>query len=122
MHFGITTQSPDEMRTFDCDYNNLAMHVRKSTPRRPAPEDDIHPIKGGFFERNTSKYLVNWHGKTYNSLKEWQHAAGKDRHSIFKNPLYNDPRNRDYRLKPGSPNIGAGESEATMGALGVVEQ
>jgi len=29
-----------------------------------------------------------------------------------------DPEHRDLRLKPDSPNIGAGEGGATIGALG----
>ena len=122
MHFGIFTQSPADMRTFDCDYNNLAMHIRKSTPRRPPPEKDIEPIKDDFFYRKTSKYLVSWGGKTYNSLDEWRAATGKDRHSIFENPQYEDPANHDFRLKPASPNVGAGERGATIGARGVAHR
>ena len=51
----------------------------------------------------------------------YQAAFGKDAHSIFADPLYVDYRNRDLRLKPGSPNIGAGENGTTIGALGVAE-
>ena len=101
MHFGVYTQSAADMQTFDCDYNNLAMHIRKSTPRRPPPEDDLEPIKGDFCEHKTSKYLVSWCSKTYNSLREWQDGTGKDRHSIFGNPRFGDPANHDFRLKPG---------------------
>ena len=56
------------------------------------------------------------------SLKGWQEYSGKDAHSIVKHPLYADPVNRDFRLQPDSPNIGAGEDGATIGALGPVAE
>ena len=33
-------------------------------------------------------------------------------------PLYLDAENRDFRLQPDRPNIGAGKDGATIGALG----
>jgi len=43
-------------------------------------------------------------------------------HSLFKDPKYADPENWDYSLKPDSPNVGAGEGGATIGALGVAAE
>ena len=71
--------------------------------------------------RKTSKFLMRTREGTYGTLEKWREASGKDRHSIFKNPLYNDPASHDFRLKPGSPNIGAGAGGAAIGALGVIE-
>lgn len=117
----VISASEEDMATFDCDYNNLAMHVRSIAPRRPAPEEDIEPIPGDWYERKTGKGIVRIRRERLFSLREWQEASGKDMNSIFKHPRYVDPGNRDFRLLPDSPNIGAGKEGATIGALGVAE-
>ena len=48
-------------------------------------------------------------------LWSWQEGMGKDLHSIFKDPEYADSEHADFRLKPGSPNIGAGDSGGFVG-------
>ncbi|HXF61658.1 MAG TPA: hypothetical protein VNK95_08575, partial [Caldilineaceae bacterium] len=45
-------------------------------------------------------------GEKY-SLSEWQ-ALGYDRHSVFADPLFVDPDNGDYRLRPESPALRLG--------------
>jgi hypothetical protein len=44
----------------------------------------------------------------FDSLNAWQAASGKDAASLYADPLFWAPENNDYRLRPGSPAIGAG--------------
>ena len=117
-----------EMATFDSDYNNIGTRIGESY--RPgatydqgavgAPEEFV--AKDAFINaHHNSKALLAENGKRYQSLKAWQEATGKDKHTIFADPTYADAEHFDFRLKPGSPNIGAGENGATIGALGVKE-
>jgi hypothetical protein len=55
------------------------------------------------------------------TLASWQRLSGLDAHSIDADPQLVDPDNRDFRLRPGSPAIGAGKDGANIGALGVAE-
>jgi len=52
-------------------------------------------------------------------LPEWQKNSGQDFHSLQSDPLFVDPRAGDFRLRPGSPAVGAGEDGANIGACGV---
>ena len=51
-------------------------------------------------------------------LEEWQRTSGQDAHSVQADPLFVNPRAGDFRLKAGSPAIGAGEGGLNMGACG----
>jgi len=53
------------------------------------------------------------------TLEQWQKNSGQDRHSIQANPMFVNPGAGDFRLKPNSPAIGAGEGGVNMGACGV---
>ncbi|MDP6111423.1 MAG: right-handed parallel beta-helix repeat-containing protein [Planctomycetota bacterium] len=110
----VSTQKAEEFETFSSDYNNLGTVLRK-----PEPGDKIEVTQQVL--RVGSKAVISLNGKRYNSLKAWQKATGQDKNSIFKHPMYADPMNRDFRLMPDSPNLGAGENGATIGAFGVKE-
>ncbi len=110
--------SPEELAAFDSDYNNFAAHVRQISERRPPPEEDLKPEPGDFFFGKEAKGVAELNSERLFSLREWQEKTGKDTHSIFKHPRYADPRQRDFRLRPDSPNLGAGENGTTIGALG----
>jgi hypothetical protein len=110
--YTIECADTNEMATFDSDYNNLGTKFRG---------DKLFEVKDKFFQYHGSKHVISA-GKTYQSLKAWQDASGKDLHSIFIDPLYFDAAHNDYHLKADSPNIGAGEGGATIGALGVKEK
>jgi len=56
------------------------------------------------------------------TLADWQQASGQDRHSLQGDPLFVDPARGDFRLRKGSPAIGAGEGAANMGACGVADK
>ncbi len=102
-----------EFDAFYSDYNNLGTRLRS-----PDPGDEIVP-EDPFFRGVGSKAVISLNGERYNSLRAWQKATGKDLHSIFKDPKYADAARWDFRLKPGSPNLGAGQSGATIGASGL---
>ena len=58
-------------------------------------------------------------GQSAADLAAWRTWRGHDRHSLEADPLFVDVDKRDFRLKPGSPAIGAGLDGADIGALGV---
>jgi len=118
----------EQMATFDSDYNNLGTQIgqsyidlfkTKGQGVGPLPE---FTVKDKAFQHHGTKYVVDADEKRYLSLAAWQNASGKEKHSIFADPEYVDARRFDFRLKPGSANIGAGEGGATIGALGVKEE
>jgi hypothetical protein len=51
-------------------------------------------------------------------LKAWQ-ARGYDQHSIIADPLFVDPENNDYRLKPDSPALKIGFKPFDFNEAGV---
>jgi hypothetical protein len=55
------------------------------------------------------------------SLEEWQ-ALGFDRHSVFADPLFVDPENNDYRVKPDSPALKLGFENFEMGTWGLTDE
>jgi len=51
-------------------------------------------------------------------LDEWQ-AMGFDRNSVFGDPMFVDPANNDYRVKPESPALQVGFKNFDMGQWGL---
>lgn len=125
----VTCADHKEMADFDSDYNNVGTNIGDAY--RPgavydqkavgAPEAFV--VKDDFLNRHhNTKALFAENGKRYQSLKAWTEATGQEKHSIFADPTYVNAERFDFRLNPGSPNIGAGEGGSTIGALGVVEK
>ena len=52
------------------------------------------------------------------SLEQWQ-ALGYDRHSVFADPLFVDPENKDYRVRPESPALKLGFKNLDMDIFGL---
>lgn len=53
------------------------------------------------------------------TLEEWRRDSGHGLHSLQTDPMFVNPEAGDFRLRPGSPVIGAGEGGANIGACGV---
>ena len=54
-------------------------------------------------------------------LATWRKNTGQDAHSVQADPLFVDAEKGDFRLKPGSPAIGAGPNGTNIGAFGVAK-
>jgi len=52
------------------------------------------------------------------SLEEWR-EVGFDKHSVFADPMFVDPQNGDYRVKPGSPALDLGFKNFDMDNFGL---
>lgn len=107
------------LATFDCDYNNYGMTLRDQPEGtiydRLVPRDaDRHllvPSKAIVAYTEGSGEL-----QRFVTMAAWRDFSALDGHSIFADPLYVSTSSRDFRLEPGSPNIGAGSGGATIGA------
>ena len=127
---------PEEAKTFRSDFNNLGTSVinhNKGGPVAKTPTwrqvlAEAFEAKYGtrrFRFRTGSKAILSMGGRRYLTMKDWREASGQDGHSIFADPKYVKPYGVmdrwDWRLKRDSPNIGAGEEAATIGAFGRAE-
>lgn len=108
-----------DLHTFDCDHNNYGTHVRDQPDGiafdRVVPRDSDRRILG------QSKAIVRYHDQRddlhrFLTMREWSEFSSLDANSIFADPLYVSTVERDFRLLPSSPNIGAGENGTTIGA------
>jgi hypothetical protein len=58
--------------------------------------------------------------RRYN-LEEWQELSF-DEHSVFADPLFVDPSNQDFRVRPESPAIWPGFKNFEMGKWGLTDR
>jgi hypothetical protein len=128
------TLTPEQLAALDSDYNNFAVQLREDTYAyaREAhivipPGERLKREDGFFLGESKSLASLGCHKPDYTfdgginipTLTPWRERTGQDKHSIFAHPRYVDPQNRDFRLLPDSPNIGAGVNGGIIGALGV---
>ena len=61
-------------------------------------------------------------GRRCLTMKEWREHSGQDKHSLFADPKYVRPwppiDQWDWRVKPDSPNLKAGEDGRDIGSFG----
>jgi hypothetical protein len=74
----------------NCFYSDLGEFVARVEQRA-----------GGGYEEGWGD-IADGMKKSKYTLEQWQ-ALGYDRHSVFADPLFRDPQNKDYRLRPESP-------------------
>ena len=53
------------------------------------------------------------------TLDQWRKSSGHGRHSLATDPMFVNPKVGDFRLRPGSPAIAAGEGGVNIGACDV---
>lgn len=80
---------------YNCFFNDLGRFVARVKERESTERRDIE-------------------------LEDWQ-AMGFDRHSVFADPMFVDPGNHDYRVKPGSPALAVGFKNFDMGTWGLTD-
>jgi hypothetical protein len=142
--FELTPDTPEDLASFRSDWNNLGMSFRDPQAKElGAIRDDQPELEPRGLPLNLihSKFLVRIQKMTvaelpgvadaggswkirdaapddlrFYSLTDWRGAGHQDQHSIFADPLYVDPLRGDFRLSPDSPNVGAGQNGATIGA------
>jgi hypothetical protein len=89
----------------------------------------FHPKNSGGTRETTSTFDMDWN-VYYNptltldevefngmSWAKWR-ETGKDRHSVYADPLFVDPDNHDFRLKPDSPALAMGFEPIDVTAVG----
>ena len=128
------TLTPAQVAAVDSDYNNFAVQLREDAYAYARKENIVIPPgemlkreEGFFMGESKSLASLGCHKPDYTfdgvvnipTLTPWREKTGQDKHSIVAHPRYADPQNRDFRLLPASPNIGAGENGGMIGALGV---
>jgi hypothetical protein len=67
-----------------------------------------------YFNSGMPLEKVSFNGKTWG---EW-HSMGKDRHSLYADPLFVDPENHDFRLRAESPAFKLGFKPIDMSTVG----
>jgi hypothetical protein len=98
-----------EESDYNCFYSDLGEFVARVTSRSE-----------GRFTENWGAEENQMEARKY-SLEEWQ-ACGFDTHSIFADPLFVDPENGDYRLRPDSPALALGFENFDMDNFGLTPE
>ena len=144
--YRIAAKDLKELATFDSDYNNFANRLRPSVwrnepgvaPNMPRPEPTMGYggsargiVAFGLFQKGRwqtrkgqaprwapdPKVKAKYQDLRVHTIEDWRRFSGKDSHSLFVAPKYRDLLSFDFRLQPDSPNIGAGENGANIGAM-----
>ncbi|OPZ08339.1 MAG: hypothetical protein BWZ10_02681 [candidate division BRC1 bacterium ADurb.BinA364] len=67
-----------------------------------------------YFNPTMPAYAADFNGRTW---EEWQ-AAGKDKHSVWADPLFADPSRGDFTLSENSPALALGFRPIDLGDVG----
>lgn len=69
-----------------------------------------------YFAPDADQAVWMWKNKTYTDFASYVKNTGNDKHSVFVDPGFANAPKDDYRLKPGSPAIAAGERDPVLKA------
>ena len=109
---------PDLAVRYDRDDTGEDVLTVAPAPRGPWIEESDFNL--GFSDAGQFLVGVTPKGQEYRqyTLDEWR-AFGFDTHSIFADPMFVDPDNGDYRLKPESPALKLGFKNLDMDSFGL---
>jgi hypothetical protein len=111
------------LRTLECNYNNYATHLRETSKSEKSEKvEKKHRDEVSGSKAIISCYIPGVKDNRFETFKDWQKKYGKDKNSIYVNPLYAGYEPYDFRLLPGSPNIGTGKNGENIGAFAPVAQ
>ncbi len=112
---------------YDCQYgfqqkhseniikNNIAMNCRIGLYiDGPNPKASDYNIW-----YNNDRFGIIQDGQEFHNIGEWRSYSGKDKNSLNVDPMFADPMNADFTLKPASPAIDNGEKLDTMYSSGL---
>ena len=86
------------------------------------PEGELR-VAGDFKPNDEIRPYGAAHEVPGKTLEEWRRSLGRkyDQHSVVADPLFVDPQNHDYRLKPGSPALAIGFEDIDTTEIGLKE-
>jgi hypothetical protein len=116
----IRESSVQAFASLEMDHNNWAASALRASQPLPLPLPYLTPGKAVIsvtVEGYTSPVPLQAENRLL-TLADWQGYSGKDKHSIFADPRWIDPRGGVWELHADSPNIGAGKNGTTIGATG----
>jgi hypothetical protein len=92
-----------------------------STPGREGPfvEEIDYNLFFGDAGQFSASLTPRGGPKTRYTLEQWQ-ALGYDKHSLYADPLFVDPGNGDYHLKPDSPALKLGFKNFDIRSVGLL--
>jgi len=99
----------------ECDYNCFYSDTGEFTARVSSRVPTAGPHHADPSASAPARHSAE--RRTY-TLAEWQ-QMGFDRNSVFADPLFADPENDDYRVKPGSPALELGFENFDMDRFGL---
>ncbi len=109
----LSHQNVKLLRNIICYSKADALLFRLSGERSVPLESDYN-----VFFHTEGKDLVNSGAPGFDSFAEWQ-GRGLDTHSIVADPLFVDPANDDYSLKPDSPALKLGFKPIDISRVGL---
>jgi len=95
-------------------FNNIVAALEGSLPPwlLDVAEGSTYEADCNLYYRAAPGAYVRLRGTgTYSEFADYQRASGQDAHSLVADPLFVNPAEGDYRLRAGSPCIGAGSPD-----------
>ena len=88
------------------------------TSMAPANGSNHFDFNLWFSASGGSDILIDWRGKFYRRFGDYQRESGQDGNSRFADPLFVDPKNGNFSLKPESPALKLGFQPIDISRVG----